>query len=158
MTAQIWRPSQAGHQSYGAWVSVDRHGGVFLICLHPQCIQRGRCNKRLLGQTPLSLLTPYNVAGDNDDQSKDIFSTMHRPSRSKGTNTTKQRNQGEDSGGPNESLGDPAQTPKSPPTRILRPNSTRWMSRKRAETAQLRLIPGAVLIGSCHTIRAMPKF
>ena len=47
MTAQIWRPSQAGHTSNGAWVSVDRHGGVFLICLHPQCLQRGHCNKRL---------------------------------------------------------------------------------------------------------------
>ena len=62
MTAQIWRPSQAGHKSNGAWVSVDHHGGVYLICLHPQCLQRGYCNKRLLGQAPLLLLNLYSAA------------------------------------------------------------------------------------------------
>ena len=71
MTAQIWRPSQAGHKSNGAWVSVDRHGGVSLICLHPQCLQRGYCNKRLLGQTPLSLLSLHSPAGEARGQSSD---------------------------------------------------------------------------------------
>ena len=57
MTARIWRPSQAGHMSNGSWISVDCLGGVYLICLHPQCLQRGYCNRRLLGQVPLSLLS-----------------------------------------------------------------------------------------------------
>ena len=63
MTAQIWRPSQAGHMSNGSWISVDRLGGVYLICLHPQCLQRGYCNRRLLGQVPLSLLSLSSGGG-----------------------------------------------------------------------------------------------
>jgi hypothetical protein len=57
MTAQIWRPSQPGHTSNGSWVTVDSSGGVYLTCLHPQCLQRGYSNKRLLGYVPLSLLS-----------------------------------------------------------------------------------------------------
>jgi hypothetical protein len=60
ITAQIWRPSQAGHMSNGSWISVDCLGGVYLICLHPQCLQRGYCNRRLLGQVPLSLLSLFS--------------------------------------------------------------------------------------------------
>ena len=41
----------------GAWVSVDRLGGVYLVCLHPQCLKRGYSNKRRIGQAPLSLLS-----------------------------------------------------------------------------------------------------
>ena len=57
MTAQIWRPSQPGHLSNGSWVTVDSSGGVYLTCLHPQCLQRGYCNRRLMGCIPLSLLS-----------------------------------------------------------------------------------------------------
>ena len=38
LTAQIWRPSQPGHMSNGSWVTVDSSGGVYLSCLHPQCL------------------------------------------------------------------------------------------------------------------------
>ena len=69
LTAQIWRPSQAGHKSNGAWVSVDRYGGVYLICLHPQCLQRGYFNKRLLGQAPLSLLNLHGAAAGDTQRS-----------------------------------------------------------------------------------------
>ena len=71
MTAQIWRPSQAGHKSNGAWVSVDSHGGVYLICLHPRCLQRGYCNRRLLGQAPLSLLDQFYVSRTTYDPRAD---------------------------------------------------------------------------------------
>ena len=60
MTAQIWRPSKAGHTSNGSWISVDCLGGVYLTCLHPQCLQRGYCNRRLLGQVPLSILSLFS--------------------------------------------------------------------------------------------------
>ena len=62
MTAQIWRPSQASHKSNGAWVTIDCHGEIHLICLHPQCLHRGYCNRRLLGYAPLSLLDHLNVS------------------------------------------------------------------------------------------------
>ena len=71
MTAQIWRPSQASHKSNGAWVSIDRYGGVYLTCLHPQCLKRGHCNRRLLGQAPLSLLAQLNDSGTSQAPSQD---------------------------------------------------------------------------------------
>jgi hypothetical protein len=49
--------------SNGSWISVDRLGGVYLICLHPQCLQRGYCNRRLLGQVPLSILSLFSSGG-----------------------------------------------------------------------------------------------
>jgi hypothetical protein len=56
-TARAWRPSQAGHKSNGAWVSVTHHGEVNLICLHPQCLHRGSSNSRLLGCPSLTSQT-----------------------------------------------------------------------------------------------------
>ena len=64
MTAQIWRPSQAAHRNNGAWVSVDCQGAVHLLCLHPECLRRGYCNRRLLGQVPISLLHLCPGGGD----------------------------------------------------------------------------------------------
>ena len=63
MTAQIWRPSQAGHYNNGAWVMIDSQGAVYLCCLHPQCTMRGYSNKRLLGQIPLRLMHLINMEG-----------------------------------------------------------------------------------------------
>jgi hypothetical protein len=77
MTAQIWRPSQASHKSNGAWVSIDRYGGVYLTCLHPQCLKRGHCNRRLLGQAPLSLLAQLNDSGASQAPGQDEAGCEH---------------------------------------------------------------------------------
>ena len=64
MTAQIWRPSQAGHYNNGAWVMITSQGAVHLRCLHPQCVQRGYSNERLLGQIPLRLMHLISTEGE----------------------------------------------------------------------------------------------
>ena len=79
LTAQIWRPSQAGHKSNGAWVLVDNYGGVYLTCLHPQCLQRGYCNKRLLGYAPLSLLNLHEGADNETQCSARTYSATPHP-------------------------------------------------------------------------------
>ena len=112
MTAQIWRPSQAGHKSNGAWVSVDRHGGVYLICLHPQCLQRGYCNKRLLGQTPLSLLNLCSPAREAQDQNSDgpqadPVIPQSELQRGNAMGVPRQKNQSEESRNPEGSPEDP---------------------------------------------------
>jgi hypothetical protein len=42
-------------------MAIDRHGGVYLVCLHPQRLQRGFCNRKLLGYARLSLLNRSDV-------------------------------------------------------------------------------------------------
>lgn len=70
-TAQIWRPTLAGHKSNGAWVSVDNSGSVHLTCLHSQCQARGRSNRRLLGFVPLSALHFHITTSAEDANSND---------------------------------------------------------------------------------------
>ncbi len=85
LTARIWpgRPSQAEHKSNGAWVSVNHHGEVYLICLHPQCLHRGHSNRRLLGHVPLSLL---HLHSETEEATYPI-SSRTRVTRSKVQNT-----------------------------------------------------------------------
>jgi hypothetical protein len=84
MTAQIWRPSLAGHHSNGAWIMINQQGAVHLLCLHPQCLLRGYSNKRLLGQTPLWLmpLIPLRDADTTQDSGEPPVNPHHDSTRS----------------------------------------------------------------------------
>jgi hypothetical protein len=68
-TSQIWRPSQAGHLSNGAWLTVDQSGAVYLTCLHPQCMKREQANRHRAGLVPLSLLDQVRTGIATLDQS-----------------------------------------------------------------------------------------